>query len=144
MKQGCKGYIDAQKETFSEKRGNEKNSICLGCYEKGKLTVAAEPEGSSGLATWRDRPVSRTVGERATKCTHGRISLGKSVGGAGVGSLGLLLGVALVELHELGEIELGLLEDLDLLDEHVLKREDLGALLCDLLGDGVGEAKSKY
>ena len=62
----------------------------------------------------------------------------------GLGSLDLLVSARLVELHELGEIELGLLEDLDLLDEHVLKREDLGALLGDLLGDGVGEAKSIY
>ena len=69
-----------------------------------------------------------------------RGSLGESVGGGGVDGLGLLLGVALVELHELGEIELGLLEDLGLLDEHVLEREDLGALLVDLLSDILGEA----
>ena len=62
----------------------------------------------------------------------------------GLGSLDLLVSARLVELHELGEIELGLLEDLDLLDEHVLKREDLGALLSDLLGNGVGEAAIKY
>ena len=62
----------------------------------------------------------------------------------GLGSLDLLVSARLVELHELGEIELRLLEDLDLLDEHVLKREDLGALLSDLLGNGVGEAAIKY
>ena len=62
----------------------------------------------------------------------------------GLGSLDLLFSVRLVELHELGEIELRLLEDLDLLDEYVLKREDLGALLSDLLGNGVGEAAIKY
>lgn len=62
----------------------------------------------------------------------------------GLGSLDLLVSARLVELHELGEIELRLLEDLDLLDEYVLKREDLGALLSDLLGNGVGEAAIKY
>jgi hypothetical protein len=45
----------------------------------------------------------------------------------------------LVEFHKLGEIELGLLEDLDLADEDVLEGEDLGAVLGDLLGDLVGE-----
>ena len=62
----------------------------------------------------------------------------------GLGSLDLLVSARLVELHELGEIELRLLEDLDLLDEYVLKREDLGALLSDLLGNGVREAAIKY
>ena len=62
----------------------------------------------------------------------------------GLGSLDLLVSARLVELHELGEIELRLLEDLDLLDEYVLEREDLGALLSDLLGNGVGEAAIKY
>jgi len=32
--------------------------------------------------------------------------------------------LGLVELHEFGEIKLGLLEDLDLLDENVLEWED--------------------
>lgn len=42
--------------------------------------------------------------------------------------------VVLIQLHELGEIELGLLEKLNLPDHAViLKREDLGALLLDLL-----------
>ena len=71
----------------------------------------------------------------------------ESLGGEGVlwlGSLGLLVSLRLVELHEFGEIELGLLEDLDLLDEDVLKREDLGALLRDLLRNGVREAAMKY
>ena len=62
----------------------------------------------------------------------------------GLGSLDMLFSIGLVELHELGEIELGLLEDLDLLDEDVLKGEDLGALFSDLLGNGVGEAAIKY
>ena len=39
--------------------------------------------------------------------------------------LSVYLGLVLVELHELGEIELGLLEELHLSDEHVLEREDL-------------------
>ena len=77
-----------------------------------------------------------------------RFSLGSSGGelvlSSRISGLGLLLGVALVKLHELGEIELGLLEDLDLLDEHVLEREDLGALLRDLLGNVLGEAKLIY
>ena len=59
----------------------------------------------------------------------------ESVDSIGVDGLGLLLGVALVELHELGQIELGLLENLDLLDADVLKREDLRALLSDVLGN---------
>ena len=47
----------------------------------------------------------------------------------------------MVELHELGEIELGLLEELDLSDEDVLEREDLRALLNDLLAKGILDAK---
>jgi hypothetical protein len=31
----------------------------------------------------------------------------------------------LIEFHELGKIELGLLEDLNLADKDILKREDL-------------------
>ena len=62
----------------------------------------------------------------------------------GLGGPDLLVSAGLVELHELGEIELGLLEDLDLLDEHVLKREDLRALFSDLAGNLVAEAAIKY
>lgn len=59
-------------------------------------------------------------------------SLDLVLGGRGSGLLVSLL----IELHELGEIELGLLEDLDLSDEAVvLEGEDLGALLLDLLAD---------
>jgi len=58
-------------------------------------------------------------------------------------ALDLDLGLLLVELHELGQIELGLLEQLDLADEHVLKREDLLALLRDLLAHGVLDAIAK-
>jgi hypothetical protein len=44
--------------------------------------------------------------------------------------------VVLIEVHELGEIELGLLEELDLADHAVvLEREDLAALLLDLLAN---------
>jgi hypothetical protein len=57
------------------------------------------------------------------------------LGSGGLDSLGLVG----VELHKLGKIELGLLEDLDLSDENVLEGEDLGAVLGDLLGDDVGE-----
>ncbi len=49
------------------------------------------------------------------------------------------LGLVLVEFHELCQIELGLLEDLNLADKHVLKREDLGAVLGDLLAQLVGD-----
>lgn len=45
----------------------------------------------------------------------------------------------MVKFHELGQIELGLLQDLHLADEHVFKREDLGAVLGDLLAQLVGD-----
>lgn len=57
-------------------------------------------------------------------------------------SLDLDFGLLLVELHELGEIELGLLEKLDLSNEDVLEGEDLLALLGDLLAEGVLDAIS--
>jgi len=41
----------------------------------------------------------------------------------------------LIEFHELGKIELGLLEDLNLADKDILKREDLWAVLLNLLAD---------
>lgn len=47
----------------------------------------------------------------------------------------------LIELHELGEIELGLLEELDLSYEDVLEGEDLATLLLDFLSNSVGNAK---
>jgi hypothetical protein len=50
-------------------------------------------------------------------------------------SLDLDFGLLLIELHELGEIELGLLEKLDLSNEDVLEGEDLLALLGDLLAE---------
>ena len=54
------------------------------------------------------------------------------------------LGLGLVELHKLGKIELGLLEDLDLADDDILKWEDFAALGGDLLANFVGEAVKKY
>ena len=55
-------------------------------------------------------------------------------------ALNLELGLLLIELHELGEIELGLLEELDLADEDVLEGEDLLALLYDLLAKRILDA----
>ena len=46
-----------------------------------------------------------------------------------------LLGSVLVKFHELGKIELGLFEHLNLPDENVIEREDLGASLGDLLAN---------
>jgi len=63
----------------------------------------------------------------------------KGVGGC-LGGLSLLLSGGLVKLHQLGEIELGLLQDLDLLNEDVFKGEDLRALLSDLLGNVISKA----
>jgi len=63
-----------------------------------------------------------------------------SLGGGRSEHLGFVL---LVKLHELGQIELGLLEDLGLVDEHVLERVELGALLGDLLADLLGEKFSE-
>jgi len=51
----------------------------------------------------------------------------------------LLLSSLGVELHKLGKIELRLLEDLDLLDENILKWEDLGAFLGDSLSNLVAD-----
>jgi len=59
------------------------------------------------------------------------------IGGSGSGSgLALVFGV---ELHELGQIELRLLENLGLVDKDVLEREDFVAFIGDLLGDDIGE-----
>jgi len=60
-------------------------------------------------------------------------------GGGGGFSLHHLGLVFLVQLHQLGQIELGLLQDLGLVYEDVLEGEDFGALVSDRLGDGVGE-----
>lgn len=72
-----------------------------------------------------------------------RSLFGESILGFLSGGLDLLRSV-LVELHEFGQIKLGLLEHLNLTDEDVLKREDLGALLGDLLSNRVGEATKVY
>jgi len=60
-------------------------------------------------------------------------SCGECVGGLGSSNSLLLdcLWLVLVEFHELGKIELGLLEDLHFSDHDVLEGEDLLALLCD-------------
>jgi hypothetical protein len=65
----------------------------------------------------------------------GELVLGLLLGAVGLLALDLKLGLLLVELHKLGEIELGLLEQLDLSDEHVLEGEDLMAFLDDLLAN---------
>ena len=57
-----------------------------------------------------------------------------------LGGLGLDLGLVLIELHELGEIELGLLEELDLSDEDVLEGEDLSRFLHNLLAKSILDA----
>lgn len=66
----------------------------------------------------------------------------------GLVSLGLfsLLGSCkfrslLVELHKLGEIEFGLLQELELSNEDVLEREDFSAFLLDLLAKSLRSAK---
>ena len=56
-------------------------------------------------------------------------------------ALDLNLRLLLIELHELGQIELGLLEQLDLSNEDVLEREDLLALLSNGLANRVLDAK---
>ena len=67
----------------------------------------------------------------------GELVLGLFDGVVGLLSLDFELGLLLVEFHELGQIELGLLEQLDLADEHVLEGEDLLALLHDLFADSI-------
>lgn len=54
-------------------------------------------------------------------------------------ALDLNLRLLLIELHELGQIELGLLEQLDLSHEDVLEREDLLAFLSNGLADLVAD-----
>ena len=56
-------------------------------------------------------------------------------------ALDLNLRLLLIELHELGKIELGLLEQLDLSNEDVLEREDLLAFLNDGLANRVLDTK---
>jgi hypothetical protein len=47
----------------------------------------------------------------------------------------------LIEFHELGEIELGFLEELNLLHENVLEWEDLSAFLLDFISNIIRDAK---
>jgi len=44
-----------------------------------------------------------------------------------------------VELHQAGDVELGLLEDLDLPNAHILQGEDGAAVFLDAAGDGLGD-----
>lgn len=43
----------------------------------------------------------------------------------------------LIEFHELGKIELGLLEKLDLSDQDILERENLATFSLDFLSNGL-------
>ena len=79
---------------------------------------------------------------------HSFIREGRSfslVGHGVLGAVGLLdFDVVLVEVHELGQIELRLLEELDLADHAVvLEREDLAALLLDLFANVVSNAANQ-
>jgi len=47
-----------------------------------------------------------------------------------------------VHLHELGQVELGLLEHLHLADEDVLKGENGLAFLLDVGGEGLGKGNA--
>ena len=49
-----------------------------------------------------------------------------------------------VKLHKLGQVKLGFLHDLDLFDEDILERENLGTLFSDCLTNLVADAKTKY
>jgi hypothetical protein len=69
----------------------------------------------------------------------GNCSLSESVYGLILNSGGGHINLVGVKLHELGEIELGLLENLKLLDDDILKGEDLDGFLGDLLGNRVGK-----
>ena len=109
-------------------------------YEKGKRTKTLERYRRGEVRGPRGRDtLDAHHSEPAHPASKG--SLGEGV--LGLSSSDLLLSAGLVEFHELGEIELGLLQHLDLLDEDVFKGEDLRALLGDLLGNGVGQAAIK-
>jgi hypothetical protein len=71
----------------------------------------------------------------------GELVLGFFLWGIGLLALDLQLGFLLIEFHELGEIELGFLEELNLSHKHVLEGEDLAALLLDFLSNSVRNAK---
>merc|ERR1712185_465332 len=103
-------------------------SVCSYWYSKSLLFKSSLSLGASS----RFQSVKKGVSEQ----TSYSVSL-RSVHGV----LGLSLhrgGVVLVEVHKLGEIKLGLLEELDLSYHAVVfKREDLGAFLLDLLANVV-------
>jgi hypothetical protein len=68
--------------------------------------------------------------------------VGKQVGGFFLLFVSLLafnvkFGSVLIQLHELGEIELGLLEQLDLSHDNVLEGEDLAGVLNDLFTNSI-------
>lgn len=48
-----------------------------------------------------------------------------------------------VQLHQLGQVELGLLQDLYFSNEHILQREDSLALLLDFKTDRIGGRNTK-
>jgi len=79
----------------------------------------------------------QTRHSHAKSCSEGVLS--RLVNDVGLHVLGLVL----IEFHKLGQVKLGLLEDLDLADEDVLKGEDLGAVLGDLLGDLIAQELSE-
>ena len=114
-------------------------------YKKGKhkedvFSLRGVEEGPGVIRPSDDHHVEIARPFSLATCVMRVVSLGEGVCSFGLCSLDLFVGLGLIELHELGQIELRLLEHLDLLDEHVLEREDLGALLSDLLGNGIGEA----
>ena len=47
------------------------------------------------------------------------------------------LGSFLIKFHELGKIELGLLQELNLSNQDILKRENLAAFCLDFLSNGL-------
>jgi len=69
---------------------------------------------------WETRKAERAIGIYSSLFAEQVLSLSLGWGG---GYGGNLLGG--VELHKLGQVELGFLKDLDLADEHVLEGEDL-------------------
>lgn len=80
------------------------------------------------------------------EATTGTLEGLHSVGGGDLVGLGSgVLGDVAVQLHELGQVELGLLQHLDLADEDVLQRVDGVSLLLDLGSDGlrVGDPADK-
>jgi hypothetical protein len=80
---------------------------------------------------------SRTISKNSTRSGRNLVD-GCCISGWGLLSFGLVL----VKLHELGEVKLGLLEDLDLSDHAVvLERIDLRALSLDLLANFFFDAK---